>query len=316
MPVSVISPWTASPPAVAANDASGHSATNAVAHLTTPTYDGSGKCLHPDVLYFASGWNGSNYWMAVTPYPAGNARLENPSILACNDGSSWAVPAGLTNPIVADPGSPAGNSDPDLVYNPDDSKLYCFYRYYDANPGGNRDILYVRSSSNGTTWSAASEVLRAGFNELLSPALLYLSGVWHLWYVNATANPSKLIHRTSSAPTGPWSPQYACAISAPSSKWLWHFNVIVVSGVYQALPLFADAGTYGVNPRLYWATSHDGISWDRSAAEVVPLGGAGAWDAGQVYRSSMVYNGSTYDIWYPGDNGTSGNWFIGKTSSA
>ncbi len=35
----------------------------------------------------------------MTPYPNGNDTYENPSILAGNDGTSWAVPAGLINPI-------------------------------------------------------------------------------------------------------------------------------------------------------------------------------------------------------------------------
>ena len=69
--------------------------------LNIPTYDGSGQGVHPDVYYNANGWNGYRYWMAVTPYPGGNAAYENPSIVVSNDNVNWIVPPGLSNPIVA-----------------------------------------------------------------------------------------------------------------------------------------------------------------------------------------------------------------------
>jgi hypothetical protein len=53
--------------------------------------------------------------MAFTPYPNSNSALENPSILASNDGVNWEEPNGLTNPI-AHPESGHYLSDPELVY--------------------------------------------------------------------------------------------------------------------------------------------------------------------------------------------------------
>jgi hypothetical protein len=53
--------------------------------LNIPTYDGSGQAVHPDIYYNANGWNGYYYWMAMTPYPNGDAAYENPSIIVSND---------------------------------------------------------------------------------------------------------------------------------------------------------------------------------------------------------------------------------------
>ena len=64
--------------------------------LNIPTYDGSGQAVHPDVYYNANGWNGYRYWMAMTPYPNGNAAYENPSIVVSNDNLNWIVPPGLS----------------------------------------------------------------------------------------------------------------------------------------------------------------------------------------------------------------------------
>jgi len=72
---------------------------NAPNPLVTPTYDGSGQSIEPDVTFIAPPWHGFNYWMAFSPYPNGNERDENPSILASNDGVNWQVPPGLHNPL-------------------------------------------------------------------------------------------------------------------------------------------------------------------------------------------------------------------------
>src|SRR5699024_8293928 len=65
--------------------------------LDIPTYEGSGKAVHPSVHAFRIPWNGYRFWMAFTPYP--NTQHENPSIVASGDGVNWVVPSGLTNPI-------------------------------------------------------------------------------------------------------------------------------------------------------------------------------------------------------------------------
>ena len=51
---------------------------NAPAPLVTPTYDGSGQVVHPDVVHVPGGWNGYEYWMGMTPYPNGNNDLREP----------------------------------------------------------------------------------------------------------------------------------------------------------------------------------------------------------------------------------------------
>ena len=81
------------------------------------TYDGSGVTVHPAVLNLGNVWNGYQYWLAITPYPKGNDDYENPSIYASNDGISWVVPAGLTNPIEPFPGGINNyNADPFFIF--------------------------------------------------------------------------------------------------------------------------------------------------------------------------------------------------------
>ena len=88
---------------------------NASEKLDLETYDGSGETIHPDIVYFPDGWHGYKFWMVNTPYPNNDGALENPSIWCSNDGSSWVIPDGLTNPIVAKPASGV-NTDPCIMY--------------------------------------------------------------------------------------------------------------------------------------------------------------------------------------------------------
>ena len=76
-----------------------------------PTYDGAGECTHPSIVdsvaVLGHPWHGFRFWMAFTPYPGNSTRrfrLENPSIVASNDGRQWALPPRVTNPIVPAPG--------------------------------------------------------------------------------------------------------------------------------------------------------------------------------------------------------------------
>ena len=61
------------------------------------------------------------------------------------------------------------------------------------------------------------------------------------------------------------------------------------------------------------ATSADGVSWSRHAANpVLSTGGPGAWDSGGVNASEVMKDGDTYEMWYMGQDGT---WSIGRATS-
>lgn len=73
--------------------------------ISTPNF----AYCHPDVQYFANGFNGYKYWMVFTPYfgAIGEAhaseRYENPTIVVSNDGINWSSPNGITGPLQRTP---------------------------------------------------------------------------------------------------------------------------------------------------------------------------------------------------------------------
>ena len=278
---------------------------NADTYQNTPTYDGSGQCTHPDIVYFPSGWHGYKYWMAMTPYPNGNDAYENPSILACNDGASWEVPPGLTNPIDPRPAS-GHNCDTDIVYDDDSDELWVYY----IESGAGTSYVKRRRSSDGVNWSNEEDIFNVPDYQIVSPAIVKVGSTYYMWYVDAgssgcSASSTTVRYRTSSDGETWSSPQ---TVNITQSGYnIWHLDVIYVPSkneywmIYPAYPSGSDCG----NTVLFFAKSTDRINW--TTYDKIALKKGSGWDEYQIYRSTFLYD-STNDllrVWYAG-KGTSG----------
>lgn len=274
-----------------------------VSQLDTPTYDGSGQAVHPSVLYFASGWNGHKYWMCLTPYPEGNEDYENPSILVSEDGTTWTVPNGLTNPIVA---QPAGgyNADGEIVMTANGLTMWCLYK---VSVGGEIDIR-GKSSTDGVTWSAEVTIIDGTTNLDLSPAVVWDGSQFVMYSTDYTsgADATSVFHRRTCATiNGTWSAPSACTMDAayPAGEGAWHQDVIYEAGRFWGLFNFT-------NKKDYLAYSDDGSAWTRTTNPVIDLT-ADRWDNAQIYRGSLIRKDAThFAVWYSA-NGTGTIWHIG-----
>lgn len=276
-------------------------AINATGSFATPTYDGSNESTHPSVYDSGGTWNGYRYWMAMTPLPAGAATFENPSILVSDDGDTWIVPVGLTNPIDPSPGGAFYNSDPNLLM--DNDTLYCYYRESD---GVIEDRIKLKSSTDGINWSAESALFTVAASECISPAVIYFGGQYFM-FSNANSGPT-IQRRTASSPSGPWSAPANCNISGGTGfATLWHIEVIAVGSRFYML--------YNNNSRdFYFAYSDDaGLNWI-SAASRAMAAGSGGWD-NFLYKGSLIYRSDgNFDLWYGAYEGAAPTiWHIGRT---
>jgi hypothetical protein len=88
---------------------------------------------------------------------------------------------------------------------------------------------------------------------------------------------------------------------------LWIFRATDVDGYYVGT-VFSEL-----------VSSHDGVHWTREEGErppILPLGAAGAWDAGQVYTArAPVLAGDTLKLWYGGFNKLHGTALSSMTGS-
>ena len=306
---------------------------NAPSPQVTPTYDGSGEAVHPDVVYFPRGWRGWEYWLVVTPYPGDDTGHENPSILVSHDGASWQEPPGITNPIARPDTSFL--ADGDLLYNRASDQLWVYYVHQRIN-GTTHAMRKI--SSDGVDWGPQSSepgqsLFTVPDHELLSPAILKVGPTYWMWSVNSGsvgchATATTIQYRTSANGTDWSAPEDTDGTQAGQVPW--HLDVIHVPSKNEFWMLLSafPQGLSCHNTALFFAKSVDGIHWttytrsvlscDRpalppgSASEKPSTAGRG-WDRGQIYRATLLYDAGNdlLRVWYSANDGSV--WHVGYT---
>jgi hypothetical protein len=258
--------------------------------LTLATYDSSGQTVHPDIVHGHGAVSG--YWLAITPYPGGDFMYENPSIFRSSDTQQWDVPAGVTNPLAGPSGVTGFLSDPDIIFNPSDQRLWMYYRSYTSA----ENTISVIHSSNGSTWDAPTIVLSAPAHQVVSPSIVRIgpSAPWEMWAVNAgpagcTATSTTVERRTSDDGLS-WSSAATTDLVQPGQV-IWHIDVEWVPGraEYWAVYNTFVSGNNCATQSLYLARSTDGVHWTTSPS---PIARAGLVDgfADVIYRSTFLTN--------------------------
>ncbi|HEV2181231.1 MAG TPA: hypothetical protein VGR59_12975 [Gemmatimonadaceae bacterium] len=281
-----------------------------VCSVPLPTYDGSGQLVHPDVAVFSNGFAGHEFWLAATPYPNGNANLENPSLFTDED-RRWIVPPNVHNPLVAAPPSPAHNSDPDLVFDPPANRLRLYYRL----TMNNVDAVLMRSSPDGEHWSDPVTVASAKGIAIVSPAVVRTpDGTWTMWSVNAVQGGclarSTVLERRTSLDGVRWSIPSPVHI-AQQGYVLWHLDVQYIPSRHEYWALIAAypvaAGCAADD--LFFARSQDGVTWQTYPTPLVSHTDYPAY-ANAVYRSTFNYDvdNDAVRLWLSGAVFDHGSW--------
>lgn len=264
--------------------------------LATP--DGSGQTVHPDHVTVPPHWHGYASYLALTPYPNGDATYENPSLYGGDDGTRWSAPDGVRNPIVR----PAAGylSDPDAVFVPDRNELWIYYRAVTDH-----NVILVTRSGDGVHFGAPVVVAEGPNHTIVSPAVVRRSASeWLMWSVNAnvgcTARSTSVeLHRSTNGLD--WSPPATVALTQPGYA-VWHIDVqwIASRGEYWALYNVKTAGSC-TTPAVYLATSADGLTWHTYPSPVLAHGAIPEF-ADIVYRSTFAYDPASDAIafWYSG----------------
>lgn len=153
--------------------------------LPLNTYDDNGSIpygimdiTHPSIVYIQDSWNGYTHWLAATPYPqslpTAGAKYENTCLFFANQSNGITHPK-IFLPILKNPivfiGDAQYNSDPDLFYNTENSKLYCITRKRNGSDYVTQIVL--QHSVNGQNWSAPLPIITIkDKSEFLSPCLI------------------------------------------------------------------------------------------------------------------------------------------------
>lgn len=256
-------------------------------HLSlVPTYDGSNQETHPKLLYFPEGWNGYQYWMSMTPYPAGNDDYENPSIVVSNDLKTWMVPKGLKNPITGVPGDVkyGGHySDPHLSMNGETMELW--FRADAGNrktmrPNYAADYYYRTTSTDGIHWSRPQQ-MQSSKDMILSLAVIHSQNRYRFWYTNRS-------YQLMSAESGDgthWTNVRKCVIPLPKGYSPWHQDVVFCNNRYYLLQTGIHRRNYTF--ALFLSESADGVHFTRGTF-FYPSGNPVILHKTWLYRSTFV----------------------------
>ena len=274
---------------------------DAIEAVELQTYDGSGQVVHPDVAA-TMGFARYPLWLAITPYPAGNAAYENPSLYRSLNHQFWGPPSGLINPVVR----PAGGylSDPDLVFDAARQRLWLYYRQV----VGGKNVVLLTRSDNGVTWDAPVEIVSAPSHQIISPAVVRGApgAPWLMWAVNSGASgclaASTSVERRTSTDGVHWSAATATDLAQPGQV-IWHLDVqwIPAWDEYWAIyNTYREGGTC-VTGALYLARSADGIHWTSYPAPVLARGVTAAF-RDVIYRSTFAVDGDGESVafWFSG----------------
>lgn len=268
------------------------------------TYDGSGELVHPDALVFPHRWSGHRYWFAATPYPLGNATLENPSAFAGDSAQDWQTIPGLVNPI-SRPSADGYLSDPDLSYDSAHDRIRLYYRQTTSAV----DQLYLRTSRTGNDWSEPTLVVQDARYSLISPAIVReTDGSWRMWTVNAAAGGCRAraaaiaLTQRRSRDGIKWDGAEPVNLSiAGFVPWHWDVQHIRNRNEYWALvAAYPDSGNCS-RTSVFFARSANGTTWTVSPTPLLAPGGLPAL-RDLVYRSSFRYYSAdnVVRVWFSG----------------
>lgn len=152
-----------------------------------PTYDGSNQSVHPDIIS-----DGTNVYLAVTPYPYGMEEYENPCVYVGKDLSDFVSieksPAPISYPQVHRPG--VHLSDPCLILQ--NGVLRCVFRESIREKDGEENILKYSENINGQ-WKEAKVIVSSMEDSLISPALLCCGNEIFMYHVKVLSQENQLV---------------------------------------------------------------------------------------------------------------------------
>jgi hypothetical protein len=278
--------------------------------LDFATYEGSHQVVHPDFVATPGRAAGPPLHLAITPYPFGDARYENPSLFEGTRSDAWSVSPGTPNPVVVpDQGY---LSDPDLVYLPEQDELWLYYRQVTGD-----NIVRLTRSHDGRQWSTPVEVVRAPNHQIVSPSVVRRApGDWWMFAVNSgpvgCSAASTTVEVRRSADGLHWGPASATALGQ-AGLWPWHLDVqwIPSRQVFWAVYNAKEAGSC-TTPAVYLAQSPDGRAWDVVTHPVLTKGVVPVLQD-IVYRTTFEYEPAADAItfWFSGARFENGRYVWG-----
>lgn len=101
--------------------------------------------------------------------------------------------------------------------------------------------------------------------------------------------------------------KHGAAVLSPGASGDWDDQMVFCCSVIRQDTIYKMwyTGYDGANMRIGYAYSSDGINWTKRSGPVLDLGAPGTWDDNWVAAPYVLFDGTSYRMWYVGDDGTS-----------
>ncbi|MCK4921017.1 MAG: Ig-like domain-containing protein, partial [Bacteroidales bacterium] len=184
------------------------------------------------------------------------------------------------------------------------------------------------TSPDGITWTKDTNnpVLSKGQsgdwdeNYLQGGPVLIIDTMFHMWYTGQGGKDLYSNHQIGHATSADgitWTKDTNNPVLSTGQSGDWDGTWIMVGSVlYDGSEYHMWYGGYEgvIGPRFGHATSPDGVTWEKDTSNpVLSFGAAGSWDYPRVDFPSVIFDGTTYHMWYGGGNIFT--WQIGYATS-
>lgn len=278
------------------------------APLQICTFEGSQSPYHPSALFFPEGWSGHRYYLIETPFCSAlplrgknyRDRYECPSFHVSEDGLHWSEPS--RNPI-ADLSADQVHardyySDPHLVYR--DGRIECWYRLTERH--GNYDLhtdvsILRKYTTDGVLWTREEQLAHLSATHplgamVISPAVMYRGGKYHIWYVAGIDGQRDVAYATSENATD-WTPAKHCRLRGYTIN-PWHIDVAHIDGVFWLI-------VFDRIDLSLWR-SEDGETFDYVKSLLLPSHVIGSFYYKDFYRACLIKADGLYRLYFSADD--------------
>ncbi len=142
--------------------------------LSVTSYDGSGQVVHPDIIF-----DNDTFYLALTPYPYYNDKVENPSVYVSTDGLQFTE--ATINPLAPTPAYDH-NNDPDIFKI--DSGFGLLYLKTMRPDSQNLMLLQSRDYCKWQEQTLLHYNLKNKEPFMLSPSVVQAKDSFYLFYAN------------------------------------------------------------------------------------------------------------------------------------
>ncbi len=275
--------------------------------LALPTYDGSGQCVHPDILLLPYGPFEYRYLMAYTPYPNGNDDFENPSLLCSRNGVDFTELWNGLNPLAKAPDYDH-NDDPDIIYDANTGKFYLYYLETMRPDSQNVICLESKDWKSFTRHTAMHFNVGEGETFMLSPAVVNTGNGYRMYFVSV-GDTLRLKSIYSDGTSWNKTAIESVYVNLPEGLRPWHVDVFRSPNGYAMLLACLTQSGELLDQTIYLGNSIDGINWSINNKPLMATDPS-FHGCRSMYRSTGVWIDDKLAIWYSMVD-TNNNWRIG-----